>query len=262
LKQTITALGWISRLIWIAVILLPVTFGLSMEKLFQPDAIGFGEATSSFSNNKICISLPFYINNTGYYDISHVNLTTVLKDKKGETVAQGETFILAIRVGSKVDASHNIYVSLDKLSEEMEYLLFNDTMLDLNASLSLRFAQVIGIALSTNLTVPWGAPIHNLTLSGVTYDPVTQKLCMSLTFENHSPLTVKGDVQMIIYNAKNETIGSQYFSLEVPSNSLFAESLEISIDIWKVTENGYVFLYFGTEEFTAGPIKKEWSLVE
>ena len=258
MKQVIKALGWLSRLIWVVVILLPITFGLSMEKLFRPDVIGFGEVTTSFSDNKVCISMPFCVNNTGYYDISNVNLTTVLKDKKGGIIAQGETFILAIRAGSKVNASHNIYVSLDKLSGDMEYLLFNDTLLDLNASFSLRFAHVLGVTLNTNLTVPWGAPIHNFTVSTVTYDPVTQKLSISVTFENHSPLTVEGNLHIILYNANNETIGNQYLSLEVASQDLFVGSVEIPVDTSKITESGYMFLYFGTKEFTAGPIRKEW----
>lgn len=260
MKYVIRALGWLSRLIWIAVILLPITFGLSMEKLFQPDIIGFGEITTSFSNGKVRISMPFYINNTGYYDLSDVNLTTVLKDSEGRIIAQGETLLPLIVAGNRIDAFHDVYVSLDKLTEDMEYLLLNDTMLDLNASFSLRFAYILKVSLHTNLTIPWGAPLHNLTISKLTYDLIKGELTLYASFENHSPLTLEGNLQVIIYNNRSETIGDQSISVKASSGELFLSEIKIPVEFSKITQNGYVLLYFGAEEFTTGPVKKEWRL--
>lgn len=233
-----------------------------MEKLFQPDTIGFGEATTSFVNNEIRISLPFYINNTGYYDISDVNLITVLKNSEGKNAVEGETLIPAIRAGSKVNAFHNITVNLDELTGEMEYLFFNDTMLNLNVSLSLEFAYILGVSLHTNLTIPWGAPLHNLTIYRITFDQSTGKLIIHVTFENHSPLTLDGKLQITVYNNANEVIGNQYLPVEAVPGELFLSEIPIPIDLSKLTNNGHVLLFFGSKEFSAGPIKREWSLYE
>jgi len=261
-KQVIRALGWLSKLIWIVTILLPVTFGLSMQRLFQPDTIGFGEATTSFVNNEIRISLPFYINNTGYYDISNVNLTTVLKNSEGKNTVEGKTLIPTIRAGSKVNAFHNITVNLDELTGEMEYLFFNDTMLNLNVSLSLEFAYILGVSLHTNLTIPWGAPLHNLTIYRITFDQSTGKLIIHVTFENHSPLTLDGNLQIVVYNNANEVMGNQYLPVEAVPGDLFLSEISIGIDLSKLTTNGYVLLFFESKEISAGPIKREWSLHE
>jgi hypothetical protein len=261
-KQVIRALGWLSKLIWIVTILLPVTFGLSMGKLFQPDTIGFGEATTSFVNSRIRISLPFYINNTGYYDISNVNVTTVLKNSEGKNAVEGETLIPAIRAGSKVNASHEIEVILDELTGEMEYLFFNDTMLNLNVSFSLKFAYILGVSLHTNLTIPWGAPLHNLTIYRITFDQSTGKLIIHVTFENHSPLTIDGTLQIMVYNNADEVIGNQSVPVEAVPGDLFLSEIPIEIDLSKLTNNGYVLLFFRSKEFSAGPTKREWSLHE
>lgn len=263
MKRVIKALDWLSKLIWVVIILLPITFGLSAEKLLEQDVIDFGEAIASLSDNEVCISMPLYINNTGYYDFSDFNLTTVLKDAEGRAVAQGETFILTIHAGSRVDVSHNVYVNMDKLSEDMEHLLLNDASLDLNASLSLRFAYVLRIGLHTNLAVPWGAPLHDLRISRVRYDSENEELSMDLTFENHAPFTVEGKTYVIICNNMSEIISNTILNLEVtPENPTFIGSIEIPVDVSKITQNGYVELLFETDHFTIGPIRKEWGLGE
>ena len=262
MKQVIKALGWASKLIWVVVIILPITFGLSLGKLLQPDVIGFGEVTTSLSDNKVCISMPFYVNNTGYYDLSNCTLTTVLKDAEGRTIAHGETLFQAIHAGKRETRAHVIYVSLDKLSKDMEHLLLNDTSLDLNASLSLRFAYVLGISLHTTLTVPWGAPLYNLTISRTRYDLEKEELTIDLTFENHAPFTVKGNAYVIIRNNMDEIIGNKLLDLEVAPEDLFVGSVEIPVDISKITQNGYLELRFETDYFTVGPIREEWDLHE
>ena len=262
MNYVIKALGFVSRVIWIVVILIPVTLGLSMEKLLQPDTVGFGEATTSFSDNQICISMPFYINNTGYYDISDINLTTVLKDSGGYIVARGETLVPVIPAGRRVNLRHDVYVGLDEIIGRMEYLLFNDTMLDLNASFSLRLAYVLGARLHTSLMVPWGAPLNNLTVSRAAYNPDNGTLILYVSFENHSPFTVEGNAYLTVYNNRSEVIGSQTLAVETAPENLFLGMVEIPIDFSKITQNGHVEIRVETGQFTAGPVKLEWSRVE
>ena len=79
MRQSIRALGWTVTII---VILTVLFLGSAMYSLFQTlmnQGFGFGSFQLSTLEDGIVLSLPLYVNNTSYYDISTLNLTHLLE---------------------------------------------------------------------------------------------------------------------------------------------------------------------------------------
>jgi len=101
-----------------------------------------------------------------------------------------------------------------------------------------------------------------LTVSRAAYNPDNGTLILYVSFENHSPFTVEGNAYLTVYNNRSEVIGSQTLAVETAPENLFLGMVEIPIDFSKITQNGHVEIRVETGQFTAGPVKMEWSLVE
>ena len=112
----------------------PLTVGLSLMELVNSKAIGFQEPTASFSEGQFHFSAPFYINNTGFYDFSDINLT-VLAEAKNKPIARFSQTFPKVSAHSVLDASYEISFSLEEILSRNSELLFNDLDVNLNVSL-------------------------------------------------------------------------------------------------------------------------------
>lgn len=253
MRHTIRALSWAIIILWVITLLLPITVALSLLKLLEPNAIGFGEQTVSFSNGAFSLSTPFYINNTGDYDLSDMNIT-ILVGSGNKTLSTFTTPLLNVPAGTVLNSSYDVSFTLEEIAAKSTELLTEDTDLNLSMSASFRIAYVIALGLSTTMTMPWGAPLHNLTVSEVSYDVSSQELSVSVSFENHAAFTPTGAISLEIYDNKSQLIGSTEEYLEIPSGEPFSMSFNLTIDPTKITEKGFVRIYFETIQV----LEKEW----
>lgn len=253
-RQTIRALGWAIIILWLITLLLPITIGLSLLKFLEPNAIGFREPTVSFSNGTFSLSAPFYINNTGYYDLSDMNIT-ILIGSNDKTISTFSTLLPNVPAGTMLNSSYDISFSLEEIASNSIELLTDDTDMNWSVSTFFRIAYAIALGVSTNMTIPWGAPFYNLTVSEVSYDVSSQKLSASISFENHADFTSTGTISLEIYDNKSQLVGSTEKYLDVPSGETSSESFDLTIDPSKITEKTFVRVYFETIQI----LEKEWS---
>jgi hypothetical protein len=173
------------------------------------------------------LSVPFSIENKGFYDIADLNITTLIKENNGALVSNSSTVVPLISSGSKVDSAHNISIALDEMtSASLARLLFNDTNFTVDLSLALKYARVIPLEISTSFqNFTWGAPLYNLTLGDV---PSIESIpgnfthvraIFPLSFENHSFFTLEGTVQTVILNTDDQRVGSSTTPISVPAQS-------------------------------------------
>lgn len=108
MRQVIRALGWATSILWTVIILFSVTALYSVMNL----GIGLGEAQILPSSEGVVFSLPFHIDNNGYYDISELNITTSITDCNGTLITLSETFVPLVSRGSSVETAHNVSISL------------------------------------------------------------------------------------------------------------------------------------------------------
>ncbi|MGB9853840.1 MAG: hypothetical protein ACPLRY_03415 [Candidatus Bathyarchaeales archaeon] len=256
MHQTIRALGWIITIIWIIILILPVTVAFSLIKIFEAKGVGIQEPRGSVSNGTLFLSIPFYIDNTGFYDLTDVEVKLQIF-MKNETLSTSSAKLPNVPAGDIVDSSCNFSISLEDLLSKNRELLTSDTELNVNASLSFRVASAIAFQTSTGTTIPWGAPFHKLTIYNIAYDNVSRTFSASISFENNAFFQVNGSLSAKLYNSAGELIGSAKQNVNAPPHEYFEDSLEMTInDPSKITHEGVLRLYFADMQV----LEKAWEL--
>ena len=251
MKPAIRALGIATTIIWIFLIAFSVTAVYSVMNL----GIGFGEAQFFPSSEGVVLSLPFFINNSGYYDIYELNITTRIKDSNGTFLTVSETFVPLVSTGSNVEAAHNISIELSDVMERIE-LIFSDSFFVFDTFVTLNFAHIVPVQLSMNMTVPWGAPFSDVSVGEISVDSFNSthvRVVVPLSFENHSFFDITGTMQLEMYNDMDELVTSGETSLDVQSQNTYNEQVDMYLslaDVSKLTESGRVHLIFETSMFT------------
>lgn len=252
MKNAARALGWATKALWILLIVFSITSLYSALSV----GIGFGEPRIGYSNGAMVTSQPFLINNTGFYDITDLNVTTVITDTEGRAISASTTFVPLIAARSNAEVTHNVSLSLSDLN--LTALAFEDTNFKTNTIIALKFARAIPVQMSTNASIPWGAPLYNLSIGEVGYSSNGTNLIgtADLSFENHSPFfNVTGTVRYELYNSGGERLGSGETTVDVPSYSGYHGQMRLALDDpTKLTPSGEFHVYFDTTVFSLGPV--------
>jgi hypothetical protein len=212
-------------------------------KLLEAKNMGIQEPTITFSNGNFSLSMPFYINNTGFYDLSDISVHIQI-GRENKTISAVSAQLPNVPAGTKMDSSFNFSFSLKELVSKYSELLTNDTELDVNASLHLRVAYAIAFEASMGFTTHWGAPLYNLTIYNIAYNGISHVFSFSISFENHAPYPVNGTLKANLYNSTNAFVGSSTQHVNVSSGAKFDMSFAIAVDSTAMTTNGVIILYF------------------
>lgn len=252
MRQSIRALGWATRILWIAAGVFIVTSLYSPLKLVLERQIEIGSPQVSLTDGTMAVSLPFFVNNTGFYDISDLNISTSVADYRGVVISVSKTFVQNIPRGGSVNKTHTMSVSLtDIMSKNLTHLLFNDTRLNLNASVGLSLAHVIPLRVSTMMNMSWGGPLCNLSIGGMDFpewhNSTHYATAVWLSFDNHSPFDLVGVMRLEMFKESGEYFGLGIKEVNVPSGRKFSEEVIIYVpsgDLGKFTETGKVHVFF------------------
>lgn len=257
MKWAIRALSLAIYVVWLIVIMFTVTAVYSATQL----GIDFsGEPQTSTSGGTMTLSVPFSINNKGFYDISDLNITTMIRESNGVFVSNSSTVVPLISSGRKIDATHNISISLNNMpSASLSRLLFNDTEFNVNMSLALNYAHVIPLKIATSLqNFTWGAPLYNLALGDIQsielYNATHVRAIVPLSFENHSFFTLNGTVRTVIVNTLNQNVGGSTTQINVPPQTGFSTPLEVFVSTsYGSLKEAHVYFDF-PPAFSYGPV--------
>jgi hypothetical protein len=249
MKQAIRAVGWAINILWIFVLVFTITVIFSAFQL----RVNFAEPKVNASGETVTLSLPINISNYGFYDISNWNLTTRVKGDRGIPILDSSTFVPLISRGENTTVTHNISLILsDILSKGLANMLFNDSTLNVDFSLKIEYARVIPLQIQSNFSIPWGAPLYNLSLG----NPIVEdtNIIIPVSFENHSFFALNGTVALELFDDSNYRVGNgtailynvqpqSYYSIEVPVSFLGDPRLIKEARI-----------YFYTSIFSYGPV--------
>ena len=120
---SIKMLKIVTIILWLIIVFFSITSVFSVMNM----GITIGQVEMLPSSRGITFSLPFTINNGGYYEIADLNMTTRVTDPDGCLVDVSKTIILSIPQGSNITASHDVSIDLDNiLSLNRESLLLED----------------------------------------------------------------------------------------------------------------------------------------
>ena len=254
MRYAVRALGWATKILWILIIVFSATAVYSAMNV----RISFGQPQAYLSSGFVVLSIPLFVNNSGFYDLSELNMTVDVMDSNGSLLSASSTFVALIPRSSSVDTAHNISINLDDDTSQVQFYLFNDTVFNLDMSLKVEFARAIPFQVSMNTTIPWGAPLYNFSVGQTSYNYLNlthQEVIIPISFENHSPyFGVDGFMHVEIYNDNSEFLGSSVSGLNVPSHSSYEGQVEMIVDVSKITGSGEVHFYFETSTFSIGPV--------
>jgi hypothetical protein len=249
MRQSIRALGWASKILWIATAAFMVTTLYSPLKLILERQIDIGWPQPSFSNGTMTVSLPFSVNNTGFYDISDLEIATSVTDCSGMLISTSTTSVENIPRCESVNETHSISVSInDVILKNLTYLLSNDAVIVLDVSVGLRIAHVIPLKVSARVNMSWGAPFYNasLRLADVPepYNSTHYTVSAWASFENHSPFDVNGTLRLEIFNEREDFIGRWMDQVSAPSGGTYSEKVTIYVRPAEFSGTGEVHARF------------------
>ena len=258
MRQATRALGWATTVFWIIIAIFMVTCLYSAIQVIEANMRGspFGVPEVSSSNGTATVSLPFSFNNTGFYDISELNITTRIMEYTGILISASRTNVSLIAAGSHIEETHNISISLGQIvSKNLTHLLFGSGNFSVEFVVGLKFAHVFPFQISVDRVIPWGAPLSNLSLGEVAFDYLNRKVTIPLSFRNDSPyIDIVGNVSYSIYNHENVLVGSNTTGLNVESDASYIGELNLHIDpstdLSKLAERGRIAFRFETAVFS------------
>jgi hypothetical protein len=253
MKIAIRMLGIATIILWLVILFFSVTAVYSVMNL----GVSLGEVQMLPSSKGITFSLPFSIDNNGYYEIADFNLTTRVTDPDGTLIDLTETFVQSIPRDTNVNSTHTIPIDLDSILS-MDYLpfLFEDSEFNAEIFVGLNFARAVPVQLSTNATIPWGAPLADFSVGRISVSPLNSthaEASIPVSFENHAILDLTGTLTLELYNDSQNVITSEETIIRVPSQQSYSDRIVMYTslqDASKVTSSGNVHVIFETPMFT------------
>lgn len=253
MRQAIRALGWAATIFWIILLFFTVTAAYSAFKVAQ--GLRFGRPTTSQEDGTLLVSLPLSFNDTGLYDMSNFNITTLIRDGNGTFISGSSTFVPLIpRESKNFLVTHNLLLNPGQMNTtDLAYLLFNDSTLNVDAILKLDFARAIPIELATNTSMPWGAPLYGLTISDVSatmISPTSFRVTFSVSYENHAFFDLDGSVLLELVDSAGNQLSSTTTTL-LPRGG----SIPFEVVISNPSDIVAARLSFNTSYFSYGPLE-------
>jgi len=246
MKQVARALGWATSIFWIILLFFTITVVYSA---FQIKPSFQSKPSVSTSDDTLIVSLPFILYNGGFYDISKFNITTVIMDDGGLTLARSSTFVPVISKGVNASITHNMSLGIGQLAtDDLSYLLFNDSELNVAAILKLTYANTFPFEIALNSSMPWGAPLSNLTVGDI-----SDSSLVPLSFENHSYFEMSGTVQLEIVDNAGHVVGEGETGFYAPPESRFERDAPVTLS-GSALNVAEVRLRFQTLYFSYGPV--------
>jgi hypothetical protein len=227
-------------------------------------SLNFGVGEPQFtagSNHDLMLTLPLFIDNRGYYSLKGFNLTTVFSDAEGTEISRSSTYVPVIPQGENTTILHNVTLSMNSLSEQLNQYIFKDGNLTCAVTAGLNFAEILPTQLAANVTFPWGAPLYNFKLgqpqlSGADLSHVTASV--PLSFENHAAFDLTGNVRVRLYDEHDQLLDESQTAINAPKYSNFNGKLGFSIPLSAAASNanlnGHFEVYFSTPMFEYGPM--------
>ncbi len=229
MRVPIRIIGIATSAIWAFLIIFMVTAIYSMKDV----RLNIGQFQNSMTqDNQLLLSFPISIVNTGFYNLAQFNISTLVLSANGSMLAKGSTFIPIVVHDRTVNVTHDLTLNLTDLLLANRDMLFDDTELSTNMTVSMRAAEAIPILASSNISIPWGAPLYNLHIGNPEfsiYNATHSRVLVPLSFENHAFFSLTGNVQLHVYNSANVQVTQITMDFNVLEHSPYKGNVELYI---------------------------------
>ncbi len=215
MRIPIRMMGLATSFFWAILLIFAATAISSMENM----KFDLAEATiAAEADQGLSLRIPLTLTNHGYYEISYFNISTEVFDTLGSQLTSGSTMIPAVKVGEQVKLDHDVRLNVTELSQIHQGILFDDTLLRVRETVSLKAAGVIPVQASGNTSVRWGAPLYGFCswiASCQAFNSTHSRIEFQMSFQNHAAFSFLGTIDVSIYS--NDTLagnGQEVFYVE------------------------------------------------
>jgi hypothetical protein len=252
MQISIRMIGIATTVFWIFLISFAVSAAYSVKDL----QLDFGNPTATVTpDNQLLLSMSVNVLNRGYYDIDQFRVMMQISDVEGTFLANGSNVILFIPRGQPINSALNVTVETDVLFSQNSNLLFNDSELRINAAVGMRLAQLIPVEASSNFSIPWGAPFCGFSAGEPSfYDSTQLTAYVPVVFENHAFFELAGEMRIQMFNSRNLLVSQGETPINVPSGSVFNQSLILPLSSSRTPTSGRLEISFETAVFSHGPL--------
>ncbi len=242
--------------LWIVALGLPAAVALSVSNLLQPNTIAFREPDVAYADGSFSLSGPFFINNTGFFDLSDVNASLLLATQNHALVSSYIGTLPAAGAGSTITSTYRFDIPLNGSTLHEAHLLTESADLNLNASLSFSVISLITLGIGSTFVTRWRAPFSNLTISNPAYDQGTGNFSFSVSFTNSANFEYSGILAVKATQNDNQTIGSIETTIRVSLRTSFQQTFVLYVGTHPFADSGTIEMYFDGVEIT----QRGWSL--
>ncbi|MGB9842509.1 MAG: hypothetical protein ACPLKZ_07355 [Candidatus Bathyarchaeales archaeon] len=252
----IRALSLATSIFWVLIVAFIALSAFSLKDLdFSIDEPEF----TVTAEGTLLFSLPLSIENRGYCDLKDFQLATVFADATGRVISTAKSSVPLISRGESVTLLHNATLSMGDMLNSAGQYLFNDANLTAQVSAGLTFAEFVPAQISTNFTVPWGAPLYNFAVAQPTFEQVNSThslVTLPISFENHAAFDLEGTMRIVLFNSANSLIGEGQTNFQAPKYSPYRGELAFyaPLNAESLTQRGRYNVYFSTALFEYGPL--------
>jgi hypothetical protein len=247
-----------TSLLWVVLIIFSVSAIYSLKDI----RLDIGRPQTTLApQNELLVDFPIGIVNNGYYNLNDFNISMEIHDEQKTVMAQGFTFIPVIKKDETLNTTNRMRINLTDILQAHQNLIFNDTELQINDTVSMKTAGLISLKVSSNLTIPWGAPLYNLTFEKPRFTVQVApnftnyvRVTIPITFENHAFFDLAGTIHISIYDNKNIVTSTGSIFLNAPQQSSYHADLELDVPVTGTASNGYFEIFFSTPFFSYGPL--------
>lgn len=182
------------------------------------------------SNGTLVLSGSLTLNNNGIYSVQGLTLAVRITNTTGAFVGATEFGPTNLGSASSVVEPLTFYVAVNGGGAGPS-LLTEDQSLPVSVWANATFGYLFPVSLAISATRSWGAPFADLgvavgtpTVNGTgTYVPVT------LSFQNHSPVTDAGNLNFVILSPTGARCGAGGFALEVAPGDPFSQMTPVAL---------------------------------
>jgi hypothetical protein len=245
------ALRRLSLVVLILLIVFTATVAYSAAETARSSS-QLSNVTAAFDNNgTIVLSSTLTLSNDGFYPIQGLTLEVRVTNTTG--VFLGSAAIGPSTLASQASTSYplNLFVPVTTTGPGPS-LLTQDQSLPVHiwANATVGYIFPVGLNLADNRS--WGAPFADLAFSvgARSVENGSGSVLVSLSFENHAPLADTGRLQFTILSASRAVCGSGSFTINVPSQSPFSQSLPVSLAAGCSPAGGEVTSAYVTPTYT------------
>ncbi len=253
----IRMLGIATSIFWIILVAFIASSAYSLKDL----NLQVGEAKLVPGHDgEIVLTMLFSIYNGGSYTLQGFDLTTVFLNAEDIEISRATSALPQIQQRQNATFLHNATLNLNRLAEQDNNCIFDDSSLTCTVIAGLNFAELLPATLSANVSFPWGAPFYNIELGTPQVGRGNSShttVKVPLSYENHAAFNIAGSLKIRLIGADGTPLAETQKPVNSTRGMSYSGNVYFSVPTASVplssNPSGTFEVYFSTSVFDYGP---------